>query len=178
MWRNKLIYTLLITHISIHSLLVPFPLPPFLPFRSLSAAPFLLLYPSSFAASRSDCSHRRPMGTQHPSAVIRPTLEKGNGLCVISASESRWIARSALPLGTSKLLYNGNQRSLCSGAVISELTPRKKHHHTLFLFAILLLRCGLVHLHVGPIHPLWSWLIISLYFRFELLCGHSLLHVR
>lgn len=126
----------------------------------------------------------------------QPVLEEGIGLCDLSL-EGRWNARSALPLGTTRLPYNGNQHLLGSGAITSN-SASGKHRAPPFFFLYLLLWRGLValwstfmwrrRLLVGSVTPLssssilsgtgWSFIASVLFCAEELLFGISLLHVR
>lgn len=134
-----------------------------------------------------------PTANQQAASLFchQPVLEEGIGLCDLSL-EGRWNARSALPLGTSRLPYNGNQHSLGSGAITSSSVQENRGLH-LFLFFFFLpaalwstFMWRKRALLVGSVTPLCSsstlsgtgWTFCCRFCTKELLFGISLLHVR
>ena len=116
-----------------------------------------------------------PTANQQAASLFchQPVLEEGIGLCDLSL-EGRWNARSAQPLGTSRLPYNGNQHSLGSGAITSSSVQENRGLHLFcFFFPVC---CSVVYLHVEKgsaagglchspvliIHPLWNRLNLLL----------------
>lgn len=120
----------------------------------------------------------------------QPVLEEGIGLCDLSL-EGRWNARSAQPLGTTRLPHNGNHRSLGSRAITSNSAPGKHRAPPFFLLSAALVALwstfmcrnagGLRHSPLLITHPLWNRLLLCCFCLFcaeELIFGISLLHVR
>lgn len=104
--------------------------------------PTSLHVPSLFTAGQADWSLHQPISRLHPTPVIRQCWRRDR--LVWSVLGRRWNARSALPLGTTRLPYNGNRHSLGKGTVTRSSASGKQRTCLCVCCSVgVLLLCGL-----------------------------------